>query len=57
MNLARFKELWFEQVRKGIGLGIKFRFSRPDASRDVCKRCGKERRVHPRQPDHPFTED
>lgn len=56
MNANKFKELWFRLVRKEIGIGIRIAFSRPDASRDVCRRCGKERRDHPRNDDHPFTE-
>ena len=47
MNFSKFRELWFELKRREIGLGIRLRFSRPDASRDICKRCGSERRVHP----------
>jgi hypothetical protein len=45
---------WFVEARK-FGATISFGFRGFDASRDVCLKCGSERRFHSDNKDHRFA--
>lgn len=48
---------WIVGTEKRVGIQIlRESFSAPDASRDICQFCIRERKYHKRAEDHRFVE-